>query len=172
MRFRLARRRTVVLPTFWGWICFLAMVGAILRFWWIHAESFLSPTERLPADVLVVEGWIGRAGVRAAGSEFLGGGYRYIVATSGEIEDHSGQYRWNYTSLAVQTLVSMGIPPDEVIAAPPGETMKQRTFQSAVAVWRALRARGIRPAAVNLFTMGAHARRNSYSSAEAGGDAP
>ncbi len=48
-----------------------------------HPESFLSVTERSPADVLVVEGWIGREGVRAAGEEFKQRGYQYVVATGG-----------------------------------------------------------------------------------------
>jgi hypothetical protein len=36
---------------------------------------------RLPAEILVVEGWIGRDGIRAAEAEVEQGGYQYVVAT-------------------------------------------------------------------------------------------
>ena len=64
--------------------------------WFAYGESFLSLTQRLPADVLVVEGWIGRAGIRAAVAEFEQSGYQYIVATggltSGRWEDERASY--------------------------------------------------------------------------------
>jgi hypothetical protein len=41
---------------------------------------------RLPAEILVVEGWIGRDGVRAPAAEFEQSGYQYVVATGGSFE--------------------------------------------------------------------------------------
>jgi hypothetical protein len=160
MSFRLAHRRTVWLPTLLGWACFLAVVVAVFSFGWLHAESFLSPTHRLPAEVLVVEGWIGNEGIDAAGAEFREGGYSYIATASGMIDERWKIHRLSYAEIARRELIGIGIPPDRIIVAPPAETENQRTFQSAVAVWRALRARGIRPKAINVFTMGAHARRS------------
>ena len=44
--------------------------------WFNYGELFLALTHRLPAEVLVVEGWIGREGVRAAVDEFERGSYQ------------------------------------------------------------------------------------------------
>jgi uncharacterized SAM-binding protein YcdF (DUF218 family) len=57
-------------------------------------------------------------------------------------------------------LNQLGVPENKIIVAPTTETRTQRTFQSAVAVWRALQAKGIRPRNLNVFTQGPHARRS------------
>lgn len=161
MKHRLVRRRTVWCPTLLGSICLLAGFAFVFAFWWLHAESFLSHTERAPsAEVLVVEGWIGSDGVRAAGAEFAHGGYRYLVTTSGLASDRWRRERWTYADTAWHELVAMGIPRDRLISAPPDESEGQRTFHCALAVWQALESRGIQPAAINVFTLKAHARRS------------
>lgn len=123
----------------------------------IFGESFLSLTRKLPAEVLVVEGWIGKDGVRAAAAEFDAGKYRYIVATGGQSENR--QEFFNYAELAEQEMIRWGIPKDRIIIAPTGEIEHERTFKSAVAAWRALQKRGICPEAINVLTLGLHARR-------------
>lgn len=124
----------------------------------IFGESFFSLTRRLPAEVLVVEGWIGNDGVRAAAAEFAGGGYRYMVVTGGRPRD--GHDRSSYAELAAQELIRLGVPDDIIIVAPTGETEHERSFKSAASTWRALQQRGIHPAAINVLTLGPHARRS------------
>ena len=125
----------------------------------IQGKSFFSLTHRLPAEVLVVEGWIGKDGIRAAAAEFERGGYQYIETTVSEGEnrqDHSS----NYAEMAKEELIRLGVPKDRIIIAPTGLGEHQRTFRSAVAAWRALQKRGIRSEAINLLTLGNHARRS------------
>jgi hypothetical protein len=43
--------------------------------WFTYGESYLAVTDRSQADILVVEGWIGRKGIRAALDEFEPGCY-------------------------------------------------------------------------------------------------
>jgi hypothetical protein len=124
----------------------------------IFGESFFSFTRRLPAEVLVVEGWIGNEGARAAAAEFGSGGYQYIVAIGGQPKD--GPDRSSYAELAAQELIRSGVPDDKIIIAPTGETEHERSFKSAAATWRALQQRGIHPAAINVLTLGPHARRS------------
>ena len=123
----------------------------------IYGESFFSLTRRLPAEVLVVEGWIANDGMRAAVAEFERGGYRYILATGGQSPDPRNP--GNYAEMAEQQLVRLGIPHDRIIMAPIWEVEHQRTFKSAVAAWRALLNQGIHPRAINVLTLGPHARR-------------
>jgi hypothetical protein len=123
-------------------------------------EDFLASTRRLPAEVLVVEGWIGYEGVDAAAAEFERGGYRYVVASGGPVDDRWEVEHASYAELAGRELIRSGVPQDKVIVAPAPDTERQRTYQSAVAVWRALHARGIRARALNVFTLGPHAGRS------------
>jgi DUF218 domain-containing protein len=158
--FRLAHRRMVLLPTLFGWAIIFSAATTGILLWWFKGEAFLSRTERLPAAALVVEGWIGPEGISAAAKEFAQGGYRYIIATSGMSGDRWSRRRWSYADEAAQQLVRMGIPSDRVILAKPTDTETHRTFEAAEAVLKALRERDIHPKAVNIFTLGAHARRS------------
>jgi hypothetical protein len=157
---RFLQRRTIWWPTLLGWLLIIGFVSAPLLLWWYQGESFLSPTERLPAEVLVVEAWIGREGVHAAKAEFDRGGYACIVATGAPVENRWAKGPWNFAEFTGRELTVLGLSPDKVIVAQMGETQNQRTFESAVAVRRALEARNLHPAAINVLTIGAHARRS------------
>ena len=143
-----------------GLVLFAAILLMSATGWVNSGEQFLELTKRLPADVLVVEGWIGREGIRAAVAEFQGSGYHYIVAsgglTSGRWEDEPA----SYAKMAADEMIRLGIPREKIVVATAGYTEKQRTFESAVAVWRVLRSAGILLKAVNIFTFGPHARRS------------
>jgi hypothetical protein len=113
----------------------------------------------MPAEVLVVEGWIGDGGIRAAATEFEQRGYQYVVAAGG-LTDRRNDRRWSYAEMASRNLIRFGVPKDKIILAPATDTETQRTYESAVAVWKVLQARGMQPKALNVFTLGAHARRS------------
>lgn len=157
---RLFQRRNIWWPTWAGWLLLLVLGATPAIFWCFAAESFLSLTDRQPAEVLVVEGWIGFDGLRAAREEFEQGGYRYVVTVGALTSDRWTVRRWNYATEARKRFVRDGLPPDRVIEAPAAETEAQRTFATALAARRALEAHGLHPAAVNVFTLGAHARRS------------
>jgi hypothetical protein len=156
----LFRRSTVWWPTWFGafWIVALLLVPAI---WWFNSgESFLSLTQRAPAEVLVVEGWIGRQGIHAAVAEFEQRGYRYIVATGGLSSGFWEDEPTSYAKMAAAEMIRSGIPKDKVIVAQADYTERHRTFESAVSVRRAIEAASIQPRAINVFTFGPHARRS------------
>jgi hypothetical protein len=133
-----------------------------MAWWLIYGETFLSLTDRLPADVLVVEGWIGTNGVRAAAAEFQSRGYRSVVATGSQPDNDRGWQEpgWSYAQGAANELARCGIPVEKIIVAPARNTERGRTYESAVAVWRKLRSLSIDPKYINVFTWGTHARRS------------
>jgi uncharacterized SAM-binding protein YcdF (DUF218 family) len=160
-RFRLFERRTIWWPTWLGAFCVILSFAFPAAWWFVYGESFLSLTNRLPAEVLVVEGWIGPNGVRAAASEFRTGGYRYVVATGSQPDDRGWQKPgWSYAEGAADELAQLGIPADEIIVAPARNAERERTYESAVAVWRKLHSLCINPKSINVFTRGPHARRS------------
>jgi hypothetical protein len=161
-RLRLVQRRTVWCPTLLGTFCVALFVAAPTVWWCFYGESFLSLTERRSAEVLVVEGWIGRDGVRAAAAEFEQGGYQYVVATGSQPNDNRGWQDpgWSYARGAANELARSGIPSQKIILAPARNTERERTYESAIAVWRRLQSLSIKSKSINVFTWGPHARRS------------
>jgi len=143
-RLRFFRRRTVWLPTWVSWFLIAAISLILSAAWFNYGESLLARNHRVPAAVLVVEGWIGREGVHAAVTEFEHGSYQYIVSTggltSGRWEDQPG----SYAEMAAREMIHLGVPKQRIIVATADYTESHRTFESAVAVWLVKRRTGIR----------------------------
>lgn len=154
-------------PTLWGWAILFALVVGSVALWVFKAEDFLSATRRVPADVLVVEGWIGPEAVRDAALEFKAGGYRFVVATGGLTGRGWSDRRWSYAEGAQAELSRVGIPAPAIILAPASEVESQRTHEMAVVTAQALRNAGIEPRGMNVFTRSTHARRSRLVYAKA-----
>jgi hypothetical protein len=118
----------------------------------------------------VVEGWIGREGIRAAVEEFERGGYRYIVSSGGLTSGRWEDKPESYAEMAAGEMIRLGVPKEEIVVATSENTENHRTFESAVTVWRTLWNAGIKPKALNVFTFGAHARRSALVFAKVNGD--
>ena len=160
MRPALLQRRTIWCPTLLGWICLIGLTAVPCLFWWFRGESFLSVTARQPAaEILVVEGWIGIEGMRAAAAEFKASDAIAIVTTGGLNDEHWSEKRSSYAEMARYELIRAGVPENRVFAATATQVETQRTFQMAVAAWRLLQGRQPLPASINVFTAGPHARR-------------
>jgi len=164
---RLFQRRTIWWPTPAGWLILAVGFCVPATLWFFLGEGFLARSNRLPAEALIVEGWIGIEGVKAAKFEFETGGYRYLVAAGGLTENRWGSQRWNYATEAHDLLLRLGVPADRVINAPAPDTKAQRTFASAITVRQTLEERGLHLANANVFTLGVHARRSRLIFAKA-----
>jgi len=161
MRLRLFQRRTIWCPTWAGLFCATAILCLLIIGWLTYGESYLAETQRSQADILVVEGWIGRKGISAAVEEFERGGYRYMVASGVLTSGHWEDQPTSYAEMAAREMVRLGVSKERILVATAEVTETQRTFESAVAVWRTLRLAGISPKALNVFTRGPHARRSA-----------
>jgi len=160
-RLRLVRRCRIWFPTCFGTFLIGSLLFISAAWWFVCGESFLSLTQRLPAHVLVVEGWIGRPGIHAAVAEFWQRGYQYIVATGGLTSNRWGDEQASYAEMAAGEMIRLGVPKEKIVIATSEHTESHRTFESAVAVWRTLRDAGIKSKALNVFTLGPHARRSA-----------
>lgn len=157
---RLIQRRQLWWPTLLGWALLAAFTLLPLLLWWFKGEDFLCATNRLPAQALIVEGWIGREGLEAAKAEFDRGGYTYLIAAGGPSRNDWDNNQWNYAHEAAGLMARLGIPRDRIIEAAAQEAKSQRTFESAFAVRTTLATKGLQLKAVNVLTLGAHARRS------------
>src|SRR6478736_372555 len=157
---RFIQRQLVWWPTPMGWVSGVLVAGLLALSWTFLAEQWLSLTDRRPAKVLVVEGWIGLEGVKATAEEFSRGNYDLVVTAGGLTGERWNVERWNYAEMAAKELNRLGVPQERILLARAHEVESQRTFEAAAAAWRALRAKGIEPTAINLLTRGPHARRS------------
>jgi len=98
--------------------------------------------------------------MQAAAKEFNTGHYHYLVVTGGLTGESWSQHRWNEVEETIPFLVGSGVPRDRIIGSHAIDTDNHRTFEMAVASWRALRERGIQTTGINVFTLGVHARRS------------
>lgn len=156
----LFQRKTLIWPTRLGWICLLLPPVLLCLLWVFFGEVFLSPSRPVSADILVVEGWAGRDSLTDALAEFRRGHYRLIVTAGGPTGGDWRTRPWNYADLAAKELARLGALTNAVLAAPARQTNGRRTYEAAVAVRKALEARGGLPNSFNLWTCGNHARRS------------
>jgi hypothetical protein len=105
----------------------------------------------------VVESWTWTsAAMSDAAEEFARGQYRWLV-TVGE-EDPSDQR--DSPGLAARRLRQLGVDGNRIVALPVPHVRLHRTYASAVAVKKWLQDSGSESSGINVFTLGAHARKS------------
>ena len=144
-----------------GWLAAFAVVllVAITALHLVH--PFLTVTHRVPAKVLVVEGWIHDYGVEAAVQEFKAGNYERILTTGGPVEG-AGTSSSVYDTEAWQSaelLVKAGVAAEKVQSVPSRFVGRDRTFNSALALRNWLHEHNSQVSDINVLTEDAHARR-------------
>lgn len=125
------------------------------------AYSWLAPTQLLPTDILVVEGWCEDEVLESALAEFDRGQYAQLLVTGGPLDKGSylSHYR-TFAELGAATLTKLGRPGIPIVAVPAPKTDRDRTYASALALRRWLHRSGSPPPRLNLMTVGTHARRS------------
>lgn len=160
---RLVRRREVWLPTVWGWLAFL-VVMALLAFLAGRAlYPFLAIHQPSGAKILVIEGWMNPYALDQAVAAFRDGGYELAV-TSGAPLEHWPKNTAYHTAAerAADYLKARGLPASAVVAVPGPTPKHDRTFTSAVIVREWAKRSGIEVREIDVFSLGAHARRSRY----------
>ncbi len=113
-----------------------------------NIHSFLSVSEPVQAQILAVEEWIPPHALESAASEFKDHDYILLVVLG-------DARRW-----VVPILKGAGVDERRIVKVPSQPAVKDRTFALAVALRNWLLASGMPGKAVNVYTLGAHARRS------------
>lgn len=157
----LARRRSVWLPTIWGWLVFWLIAAGVLVITARNLYPFLALHAPVGARVLVIEGWIDREGFDQALSAFRSGGYERVLITGAPFEAWARNERYaNAAERGAEYLRAKGLPDSSVFPVPGPAALTDRTFASAVAVRDWARRSGLELRAIDVFSQGAHARRS------------
>jgi len=139
---------------------FALVVGAAVAIT-IRVHPFLAVTNRVNADVLVVEGWLPNYGLEESITEFHAGHYRLIMTVGGEILSGTNiDPGDNLASNAAARLKWLGLEPQFVRAAPSPVKYRDRTFASAAALKQWFETNHESVNSFNLVTLGPHARRS------------
>ena len=166
----LARRERLGLT----WRGRILIAGLILAFgiWTIkEIHPFLAPTERLPARLLVIEGWSPPTTMKEAAAEFQSGRYQHAVLVRTVLDSldqyESGHYYGTWMS---KLLVQNGVPEDQLTTLFPIVARKDRTYHSALAVKQWIADQHLPISTLNVATDGPHARRSRLLYEQAFGD--
>ncbi len=144
-----------------GWLVlalvFLFAVGSLL----VSIHPFLSVTQRVDADMLVVEGWIHDYAICAGAEEFRTGSYERVFSTGGPVTGNGGYTSDGDTSANVGAdgLRKAGVAAESVQMVPSHVTGRDRTYSSAVALRDWFQERKMPVHSINVLTEGVHARR-------------
>jgi len=128
---------------------------------------FLAVTNRVSADVLVVEGWVHLYAIEASAAEFRDHHYRQIFTTGGPVVGKGGYVNDYQTSASVgaDLLKNVGVPGVQMV--PSRVSGRDRTYSSAIALRVWFHDHDIQVRSLNIVTEGAHARRTQLLFARA-----
>ncbi len=159
---RLFKRQYLWMPTIVGWGIIITFFGVIASLIFFQIHPFLAINSPLQqADVLVVEGWIPDYALKQAVTEFQEKSYSQLITTGVPLERGSYLLEYkNYAELAAITLKNIGLKPEQIVAVPSAEVVKDRTYASAIALRQWLEKSNSQITAINLFTHDTHARRS------------
>jgi uncharacterized SAM-binding protein YcdF (DUF218 family) len=156
-----------------GWLAGLATAALLLYALARGVYPFLSITDRLKTDTLVIEGWIDDYALRAGVQEFKTGSYQRVFTTGGPESGNGGYTSDENTSagLGARMLKRLGVPPESVFMAPSREMGWDRTYNSAIALRNWFRDHQVPVAQFNIVSESVHARRTRLLFQKAFGDA-
>lgn len=144
-----------------GWLLFISVGLAAAYFVSLNVHPFLSETERVQANILVVEGWIHQYGIHAAAEEFKNGSYERVFTTGGPVEGN-GRYVNDYqtsASVGADLLKKASVPDESLNMVPSHVIGRDRTYGAAVALRDWFRDHHMIVHSMNVLTEDCHARR-------------
>jgi hypothetical protein len=145
---KLVKRKELWVPTCRGWVLIVLTAFVIAAGYMRNIHSFLGVSEPVQAQILAVEEWIPPQALESAASEFKDHGYIILVVLGNEKRG------------VVPILKEAGVDERWIVKVPSQPALKDRTFALAVALRNWVLASGMPGKAVNVYTLGVHARRS------------
>jgi uncharacterized SAM-binding protein YcdF (DUF218 family) len=166
-RWQLFRRRQVPLPTWRGWLLLLALIALLAFGLFRGAYPFLAVNAPVPGGILIVEGWGSDEVMRRTAERFKESlpenhtGFKKVLVTGGVVDVGGPLMIYKtYADLGTAILLKTGLNTNEVEAVPAPFVQRDRTYAAAVSLKQWLDSHQIEAKAINLITVGPHARRS------------
>lgn len=141
--------------------CSLGIVAVATAFT-LTIHDFLTITQKVQADILVVEGWAyNYPAIAEAAEEFKRGGYRVLITVGPSAAVGGGSSeRVSSALLAADQLQRRGVEQQSIVALSLSDAAQHRTYSSALLVKEWLKRSGESSKGINVFTIGPHARKS------------
>jgi uncharacterized SAM-binding protein YcdF (DUF218 family) len=122
---------------------------------------FLAVTQRVNANVLVVEGWVHPYAIKSAADEFRHGSYYCIITTGGPVVGKGGYINDYNTAASVgaDLLKKTDVPTELIKIVPSRVSGRDRTYNSALALKKWFAEHPMTVNGINIVTQDVHARR-------------
>jgi len=145
-----------------GLATLFAALAFVLTIFVLTINDFLAISRPVDANILVVEGWIWNSpALREAAVEFNRGHYTWLVAVGGPIGgDGATLAHDNTAELAARQLRELGVDENLIVVLRVPDMTRHRSYASALTLRNWLARSHTETAAVNVFTVGAHARKS------------
>jgi uncharacterized SAM-binding protein YcdF (DUF218 family) len=156
-----------MLPTWRGWLVVLMIVGLLAFTLFRCSYPFLAVNAPVPGGILIVEGWGSDEVMRETVQRFKEtlpenqSSFRKVLVTGGVVELGGPLISYKtYAELGTAILLKSGLTTNEVEAVPAPFVQRDRTYAAAVSLKQWLDVRQVDIKAINLITVGPHARRS------------
>jgi uncharacterized SAM-binding protein YcdF (DUF218 family) len=124
-------------------------------------QSFLAVNHPVKSEVMVVEGWLPDSALEQALREFNQHHCQLMLVTGGPIEQGHMLARYNnFAELAAAILEQLGLDRRRIRVIPTQNVIRDRTYASAIALKDWLNQAPLPMKAINLVSLGTHARRS------------
>ena len=162
MRFKIISKREKYTLTFLGKLLILTIVIILIYIGIRNIYPFLSTTNTVTTDVLVVEGWLPDFALKQAVEEYNSGKYKTLIITGMPIMKGSFLTKFKtYAEVSALTMKKFGVDAKEIIKTPtPLSVLRDRTYASAIEVKNYITATNSPITSFNIFSMACHARRS------------
>ena len=143
-----------------GWLLLLVALlggGSVLLF---TVHPFLSIHAPIDTTVLVMEGWVPEYAATGYVARCRSDTMIYTVGGPTLQDRHSLDVSDTYASVGRGRLLKVGIPASRVQMVPCWDAQRDRTYSSAIALRDWARTNHVELRAMNVATLGAHARRS------------
>ena len=142
-------------------VFFAICITILICFVILNLHKFLAKNLPVNAKILVVEGWLPDYAIQSAAEEFRQGSYKKIITIGGSLPRgyHLSEYK-TFAKLAAATLTELGINQEHLVILSDYSDSQARTYNSASILNQWLSTSDFHITAINLFTIGTHARRS------------
>ena len=171
-RFKLIKKRECWKATWLGQLLKLIILLSFILIYAITAVGFLSPEDPVTSNTLIVEGFLPDYALVEAMHIFEQGRYQRMIITGKKRPKGAplDQYA-NDGEYSAATLARLGFSMDRVqVVAEPNNIIKDRTYESALAVKKWAKENNLSLKTINLVSLGCHSRRSRLMFEEAFGD--
>jgi hypothetical protein len=119
----------------------------------------------------VVEGWVPDHVLKGAVDDFSKNNCIFIFSVGGPIQTGSYLFPFNnFANLTYDRLIKLGVIESKIVAIETDDVKKDRTYASALALKKWASTSGLELKSINVYTLGAHARRSRFLFQKALGD--